>query len=476
MSICLAIRSATCPPGARPRRRQRVRKTADLDPDQVGIAVSKETDALAEQEAIQAGEADFHSGLGNIRHTYDNQLSELCGTFTAPDGTVYPATRRYIEHDPVARKTGQICGLANGQVYDARAGILLADLEIVALKNKRKASTRRSPSSATSSSSNVAWPWIYATSAWVRIEIQLATNPDRTSPEPHHEPAKSRCRHGSAGTYRERVRHRSTGSDSRGTIDQLWRLRWCLHELHHTGIVGSEVASHEDILTLENQQRQLEQASVHWRLGNDANWLGLNPRPAFVLCICSSPPSMSRHANSISKCSWPKPVKSIYSAKLSGCWRNRKRQSGWRSTPSLPAPTPTSVSTKTRPFLRQSAPSTLHSKRRIAPRACSSTSPVSPTQHPAMCISSAWPPGRAEPQAYVTALSEEYETFGETFGNPKVRVQILSLRDDLLAIHVSMPQGCPMSQTARVRRFREVLQDPRMLDGRGYLRALLHPR
>jgi hypothetical protein len=65
-------------------------------------------------------------------------------------------------------------------------------------------------------------------------------------------------------------------------------------------------------------------------------------------------------------------------------------------------------------------------------------------------------------------LDRAYESFRESVGTPSIRVAVLSLRDDILAIP-RIEGGRALSQTERITRFRQSLTSGALLDGNGYL-------
>jgi len=69
---------------------------------------------------------------------------------------------------------------------------------------------------------------------------------------------------------------------------------------------------------------------------------------------------------------------------------------------------------------------------------------------------------------YLGALSESYAAFEEQYGNPDMRVEILSLRDDILAIPRLDASGQPLSENARLDLFHAALSNPAHLDKNGY--------
>jgi hypothetical protein len=69
---------------------------------------------------------------------------------------------------------------------------------------------------------------------------------------------------------------------------------------------------------------------------------------------------------------------------------------------------------------------------------------------------------------YLTELENAYDDFLEQSGRPDLRVQVLSLRDDILNIPRTDDTGRALSQSERVSKFREELRDQKWLDGHGY--------
>ena len=70
---------------------------------------------------------------------------------------------------------------------------------------------------------------------------------------------------------------------------------------------------------------------------------------------------------------------------------------------------------------------------------------------------------------YLMQLENEYYSFQETYGNPDVRVAVLSLRDDIMNIPLTNSSGHPLSQSERIDMMRERLSRVELLDSRGYL-------
>ena len=71
-------------------------------------------------------------------------------------------------------------------------------------------------------------------------------------------------------------------------------------------------------------------------------------------------------------------------------------------------------------------------------------------------------------EGYLAGLEDAFSQFGEQYGTPDNRVALLSLRDDVLKIAMQF-SGKALSQKERIEMFRKRLQDPELIDERGYL-------
>jgi hypothetical protein len=84
------------------------------------LARDKEEAAIASDRAFETDAAEFQSELVRLRNTYEGQLREICGSFVGPDGVVYPAIKKYASLSPVLERLGDPCGrMDNGDIYSA---------------------------------------------------------------------------------------------------------------------------------------------------------------------------------------------------------------------------------------------------------------------------------------------------------------------------------------------------------------------
>ena len=79
--------------------------------------------AIESDRSFNTDAAAFQNELARIRVNYDDQLSDVCGTF-AVEGSVYPAIPRYAALDERARELGDPCGMmGTGRLREAMIGV-----------------------------------------------------------------------------------------------------------------------------------------------------------------------------------------------------------------------------------------------------------------------------------------------------------------------------------------------------------------
>lgn len=95
------------------------------------VARNREDKALSQTRTYETDEASFQAELTRISRTYENQLGEICGTFVGKDGLVYPAVTRYAFQNDRLSRIGDPCGFVeNGQIYQALGEADLRRIEI----------------------------------------------------------------------------------------------------------------------------------------------------------------------------------------------------------------------------------------------------------------------------------------------------------------------------------------------------------
>ena len=97
----------------------------------IQIAREREETAINSNRSFQTDTAQFQSELVRIRNTYESQLADLCGSFEANDGRVYPAIRKYAYLSDLTAVTGDPCGyVGNGDIHNALGQVDIQRTEI----------------------------------------------------------------------------------------------------------------------------------------------------------------------------------------------------------------------------------------------------------------------------------------------------------------------------------------------------------
>ncbi|MCC6620918.1 MAG: hypothetical protein IT385_06670 [Deltaproteobacteria bacterium] len=128
-------------PGLRPTDVSAVHLLLDRAWTSVQRASQQEEAALSSTRSFDTDTAQFQAELTRVANTYEDQLAEICGTFVGTDGRVYPATAKYIDLFDGVKSKGSLppvvmdpCGLvSNGQIYDTGLRLEQASLASDAL-------------------------------------------------------------------------------------------------------------------------------------------------------------------------------------------------------------------------------------------------------------------------------------------------------------------------------------------------------
>ncbi|MFT5434222.1 MAG: hypothetical protein ACI9OJ_004935, partial [Myxococcota bacterium] len=105
-------------------------------------AAQKEDLALAQSKGYETDQAAFEQELIALRNNYKEQLRLICGTFVGDDGNVYPAVTLYADYaestQQIQNVNGDICGfMDNGEITVLRAGATTAELSLARVANEQ---------------------------------------------------------------------------------------------------------------------------------------------------------------------------------------------------------------------------------------------------------------------------------------------------------------------------------------------------
>lgn len=434
--------------------------------DSVSNARIAEDAALAQSRSYEVDSAQFQSQLVSLRNNYENQLAQICGTFTDPSGRVYPAIRRYAGASNRTLALGDPCGLTgSGQIYDAlltseQAGVdaqrfraefekILRTVEIE--RARAAAQCARIQSLADLEGQNL------RSVAEFEDQIgemrQILGHADRAASLAFHSasmmkclisPLGSDCPGGVAaivsmgiGAAVQEAAHAIWENKIRDKETQIADLRAAMSRAQTlSGCYAVTIDSHATIaqqklnlatLALDAMRSQLEQQRRFAAIGtlrDQATRLEAEQAEALALAVdveaARNDPNVRIYKNDAvltAERTFDGALKDAY--KLTRVFEYYTSQS-------------------------YAGRDSLNLVRMVG--------------H-----------GDVTLEGYLRDLQSAYQQFSEANGRPDQRVDILSLRDDVLAIPLLDSRGVAIPLSERVRLFREELKNPARYDGRGYL-------
>ena len=111
----------------------------DLAEQKLQTAYEKEVLAINSSKSFDVDVAAFEAELAGIRATYEKELVEICGSFEGDDGKIYPAVPRYAdrsaESQVILQGAGTPCGLmGTGTLHASMVEVSIADLNVVRIE------------------------------------------------------------------------------------------------------------------------------------------------------------------------------------------------------------------------------------------------------------------------------------------------------------------------------------------------------
>lgn len=429
----------------------------------VDLAKQREQVALESNRTQKTDAAQFQSELVRVRNTYENQLSEICGTMTGLDGRVYPAISKYAYLNEKASLLGDPCGrMGNGKLHEAMANVQITQTalrtvllhannvasemeietdraagqcditnqvaglqknlnEFVADRHESIGKTRAIMGSITREIEAIMGGMslmdcesfgcpLSAALAATAIAIQTAANVSLTVKE-----------------FEIVAKEREIADEQAKVAEQITKLEGCSRVM-----VDSAAAIQRLQLSLGESELEALRTDYQMRLAlsevlelaNAAQRWQAQQREAEQMLInvesARNDPNVRIYRNDAvinADIAFDDAVRDVY-----------------RTTRVFEYYTSQSYAKRDQLFLIRMVTA-----------------------------------GEYNLENYLNELQNEFFTFEEEFGVPDTRVQILSLRDDLLQIPYLDDDGAPLSQGKRIQKMRDRLKDVALLDSNGYL-------
>lgn len=112
----------------------------EIADEKVGIAIESENLAFEQNRSFETDGAQFQAEMSKIKIDYDNELSEVCGTLVGDDGGIYPAIPRYAALSAQTRGLANPCGLVgNGAIFEAVQDLSQGEAELDLVRRQQQA-------------------------------------------------------------------------------------------------------------------------------------------------------------------------------------------------------------------------------------------------------------------------------------------------------------------------------------------------
>lgn len=429
------------------------------------VAAQKEDLAISANRSFETDTAAFQSELTQIRTTYENQLAAICGTFSGQDGRVYPAIQTYAYLDDRAKLLGDPCGLmGNGSLSDAMASLESVMLDITGISNAYSKVESLVQIERTRLSEQCKQDLALANYQWMQqdkvVSLQNEIDDTRLLVDGLGRRLEllktvamlSKC---SAGT--------STDCPTAGVAMGVFLGA-------SVGLVATQDIGESAIQDKQAQIAEIQREETRWQTLHQCD-----------VATIDSDAKVKEYLLTLKDIDLDA-LKTEYRLRLALSDIQRQHNQAMRLEAEEKESQQLSINVqaaKNDPNVRiYKNDAILNSDRTFeaAVQAAYQASKVfeyytsqSYARLQNLALVRLVSHGDYSLEGYVAELEDEYSAFQETFGRPDTRVQILSLRDDILKIPRYAEDRHALSQSERVERFRQSLTDTRLLDAHGYV-------
>jgi hypothetical protein len=437
---------------------------ANLAMRKIDVAAAREEAALTSARTGRTDSASFQAELVRIRNTYEDQLSEICGTFTADDGRVLPATDKYAALNQATRLMGDPCGrVGNGQIRDSVVNIQDAAQNVSGALSRaenivKEVQIERERVSRQCKLSGAVADYEYQTG---KTKLQISK-----------EIAKLQLGMGVAQrTVDTVVQAASTMANCDGPIG-------CASAGISAGVIAVALSAGNIAATVLEDQVNEKQQNVQSLELENAHWVAQTQCDAALIDSDARTKTLALGIAQVDVELLRANLQTALAASALERLQNQaKRLRGQqREAEQMLLNVEAARNDPNVRIYRNdaiiNADVTFEDALRAAYRATrvfEYYTSQSYAQREQLYLIRMISAGQYNLQNYLTELQNAFFDFEERFGVPDTRVQVLSLRDDILKIPLLDPNGAPYTRDQRVAQMQQRLRDPALLDSRGYL-------
>ncbi len=450
------------------------------------LALAKQRLDLAkqrEQVALGAGRqgrvdaAQFQADLVSLRNTYENQLASACGTFKGDDGLIYPAIQKYAPQNAIALQLGDPCGhMGNGDIHAASLAAQDNALKITGIL-QRHANILQDVSNEQQR--------VAAACGVMASQVDYNFN-----------------QAGRVSTLqREMADQKALAALITGTINAgiaglqatACETLGCPKAIS-TGLAvgamgvaaaGTQFASESRIAQKEEDLRDLEASSVRFAAGFQCNLAAVNDGGIGASGLGLIQIDSNARVASMLNDSLEVQIEALRAdyalrgaiAEVQRMYNNAQRlQNQYEEAAALSLDVQQAQNDPNVRIYQNDAiinadvsfSDALATAYRLT-RVYEYYTSQSYARKEQLFLIRMVSAGQYNLENYLLQLENEYLLFGEQFGNPDLRVLVLSLRDDIMDIPRLGTDGQALTEDVRINLLRQKLKDPKRLDARGYL-------
>ena len=443
------------------------------------LARQAEEAALTTTRSFDTDAASFQNELTRVENTYEAQLADLCGTFSAR-GRVYPAIRKYAALDQRAQLFGDPCGrMGTGQIHESVGGIDLALIEMqrarqVAANAEAEIAIEEERIDAVCATTNM------FREATVKIKNQQSTMQARISDYQLGLATADRAL-AAVSTYANLTKctiGTSTDCVSAGFAATIFTA----------GLIANEAAQFlgaSKIQNLEGEVRDLQTAEAQIGFaqqcrGADIDFVGQS-QTSLGIAEIESKATIARLSLRMSELQLDL-LREQYDMQQALARVEQLRNQARRLEAEMDEVTQQTINieaARNDPNVRiykndavQTADTTFYSALReafLATRVFEYHTSQTYADFGTLLLARMVSRGDFNLQSYLVGLEDAYRAFEDVQGVADIRVAVLSMRDDILVIPRISLTGEPLSSAQRIALLRESLADPALLDDHGYI-------